>query len=237
MVERNRSAFAVAQLCATATCALALVASAPSCFSDSGDGAPPDAALRDQAAGFDVATGADTSASLDTGGSSDTSASVDSTSPADTGSPADAASEIACDGALPQLPDLTRGQWLICNALDTGGRIWEGVLTITSETPTCDGAALSGTFAWVTTNLGTDQGNTLCQGSYVAATRTITLNEYQVEAGSVTTATDTMTYDPASDQLVNGSWTCGCNAGQWSVAVREDRDAGGVCQAADAAAE
>ena len=87
-----------------------------------------------------------------------------------------------------------------------------------------------GTFSWVTTNMGTVQGTTVATGSYVAATQKITLDESQ-PSGAVASGTDYMTYDPGSDQLVNGSWTCGCAAGMWSRATRIAADAGTTCAA------
>jgi hypothetical protein len=129
------------------------------------------------------------------------------------------------------VPDFTNRTWLICNALVTNGRIWTGTLAITSATATCEGATLAGSFHWVSSNMGSLEGETLCRGSYISATQRITLDEYQVVSGSVGTGTDVMTYDPATGDLVTGSWTCGdgCPTGMWSTATPVAPNAGMSC--------
>jgi hypothetical protein len=79
--------------------------------------------------------------------------------------------------------------------------------------------------------MGSLEGETLCRGSYVSATQRITLDEYQVVSGSVGIATDVMTYDPATGDLVTGSWTCadGCPTGMWSTATPVAPNAGMSC--------
>ena len=135
---------------------------------------------------------------------------------------------IACSGSLPNLPDFTRGSWLICNALDTAGKIWTGTLTFATETPTCDGAALTGTFHWITTNIAPYEGTTNAVGTYKFPTQLVTLDE-MMPTGSVTSGTDYMTYDPANDRFVNGSWTCSCPAGTWASASRQTTSAPATC--------
>lgn len=199
------------------------------------DGAA-DGVVADTTVGQDVTTAMDSGVPLDSA-SGDSATSHDS-SVSPEGSPVvDAGADAVCDGAIPTLPDLTTGHWVICNATDTAGRIWTGILTISTETLTCSGADLTGSFDWSSTNIGNYSGTTLAQGTYVASTQLITLDEYQVEAGSVLTATDTMTYDPNTGTLVNGGWTCSCHNGSWSVAVRQPADAGAVCNASDAATD
>ncbi len=135
----------------------------------------------------------------------------------------------ACEAPISRLPNLTSGRWLICGATDTNGRIWTGVLTLDRETPTCDGSELAGNFHWLSTNLGTTQGDTLCKGSYNAVTQHITLNEYQVTGGAVVTGVDRMVYDAASDELTTGAWTCGCAPGMWSAATRIAAEGNTTC--------
>ncbi len=195
------------------------------CFSDSvgapdgGDGTP-DSGTEMDAAGQSDSTVTETGSPATDG----STATADAVAPAD-GSLADGGADATCD-ALPTVPDLTTGAWLICNALDVNGRIWTGTLTITSETPVCSGATLAGSFHWVSTNLGAIDGTTVAQGSYDAASAKITLTESQ-PTGSVISGTDVMTYDPGTDRLVNGSWTP--VDGSWSAATRVSVDAGTSC--------
>jgi hypothetical protein len=134
-----------------------------------------------------------------------------------------------CEAPVTKLPDLT-GKWLICNALDTNGRIWTAVLTLENETRTCEGATVAGNFHWVTTNLGAAAGDTLCTGTYDAATKKLTLDEYKVTGGPVATGIDTMFYDAGSDTMTNGGWTCSCAPGMWNAATRLATDANATCQ-------
>jgi hypothetical protein len=134
-----------------------------------------------------------------------------------------------CEAPVTKLPDLT-GKWLICNALDTNGRIWTGVLTLESETRTCEGATVAGNFHWVTTNLGAATGDTLCAGTYDAVTKKLTLDEYKVTGGTVATGIDTMFYDAGSDTMTNGGWTCSCAPGMWNAATRLATNANATCQ-------
>jgi hypothetical protein len=224
MIWNQRSILSLA-----AVSALAMAA----CSGDSSNGTPDsgspvdtgaDAAATDGAPAADatvVTDGGTDSQSVTETGTSD--ASVDAGT--DGTGPSDASADATCD-ALPTVPDLTRGVWLICNALDVNGKIWTGILTISSETPTCDGATLAGSFSWVTTNKGMFQGTTVAQGSYAAASHLITLTESQ-PTGSVVSGTDVMTYDPGTDRLVNGSWTP--DDGMWSAASRVAQDAGASC--------
>jgi hypothetical protein len=125
------------------------------------------------------------------------------------------AADAGCD-RLATDPDFTRGYWLICNATDsTPGRIWTGTLTFISEVPTCQGATLTGSYHW-TSNAG-NEGTTVASGSYDAATRMFTIAETS-PSGSVISATDLMTYDPQTDQMIDGSWEP--TDGMWSTAIR-----------------
>jgi hypothetical protein len=125
------------------------------------------------------------------------------------------AADAGCD-QLATDPDFTRGYWLICNATDSAaGRIWTGTLTFTSEVPTCEGATLKGSYHW-TSNRGND-GTTVAIGSYDAATRMFTIAETS-PSGSVISGTDLMTYDPQTDQMIDGSWEP--ENGMWSTAIR-----------------
>jgi hypothetical protein len=186
-----------------------------------GDGAGP--SQGDAEAGAPI----DGAAILDGAGGSSDAGSDATTAGEGGGAEASASLDSAVCDAAPTSPDLTSGAWLICNATDdVPGRIWTGILTFATETPTCTGATLSGTFHWVS-NEGAN-GMTDCNGTYDAATNSISLNEYSVSGGSgVTTGTDLMTYDPSTDQLVNGSWEP--ESGMWAVATRVDQDAGPVC--------
>ena len=204
----------------------------PACSSDS-IGGSPDGGTRstpDGGGSLDSTTGADRADATDGLAETAVDTGLDGTSldgGAEGGGSVDAVAESSCDASA-TVPDFTRGAWLICDALDVAGKIWTGTLTITSETPTCDGASIVGSFSWLTTNLATYQGTTVAHGSYVAATQKITLDESQ-PTGNVASATDVMTYDPGTDRLVNGSWTGGGPAGMWSSAARVPQDAGNGC--------
>lgn len=123
-----------------------------------------------------------------------------------------------CEPAPSTLAGQLQGHWLICGALATNARIWNALLTFDSNA--CTGPELSGTFHWLTTNSGTSEGNTLFTGSHDAETGLISLDEYEVTGGNVVTATDTFTYDPDTDTLTNGAWTCSCSPGTWTSATR-----------------
>lgn len=126
-----------------------------------------------------------------------------------------------CEGPAPSAPDLTTGVWLVCGALASNDRIWDGAFTFDEPTPTCTGAKLTGKVHWVTSNLGASDGTTVFAGSYDASTGRITLDEYEVVGGNVVTATDTMSYDADSDTFVDGGWTCSCSPGTWTTATHE----------------
>jgi hypothetical protein len=215
------------QTLAAACCGLGLVVACSSSSSGGSVGNDAGVTVADAGSSDDASTSGDAETPTEAG--VDGSVAMDGSS-ADAGSLLDAAADSNCD-VTTTAPDFTQGSWLICDALTTNGRIWNGTLTITSETPTCGGATITGAFHWVSTNMGAMEGDTLCQGSYVAGTQQITLDEYQVTGGTVGAASDFMKYDPGSDQLVNGGWTCGagCPTGMWSAAPREARDAGAAC--------
>ncbi|HVY32592.1 MAG TPA: hypothetical protein VHB79_38915 [Polyangiaceae bacterium] len=153
------------------------------------------------------------------GGNSFATAGDDGAGAAPTGVAGDAGvggATSVCEAAPAALAATLEGHWLICGALASNGRIWNGLLTF----DTCSGAALTGSFHWLTTNSGTSEGNTLFNGSYDAESGTITLEEYEVTGGNVVTATDTFKYDADSDTLTDGAWTCGCSPGTWTSATR-----------------
>jgi|SRR5580658_1619504 hypothetical protein len=221
-----RSALAY-PVCAVAACLAALALGA--CSSNGGSGGTPDSGTP-----LDSASPSDSGGMALDGGTPEPDSSMgDGGAEVDSGdggalidreAPLDAPEESNCDAGT--LPDLTQGEWLICNAVATNGVVWTGTLSITSETPTCTGASLGGGFSWIGSNGVT--GTTVAQGSYVAATQQITLSESQA-TGGVVSATDYMTYDPATDQLVNGSWTCSCPTATWSTATRVATDGGATC--------
>ena len=131
----------------------------PACSSDSSGGSP-DGGTRstpDGGGSLDSTTGADRADATDGLAEAAVDTGLDGTSldgGAEGGGSVDAVAESSCDASA-TVPDFTRGAWLICDALDVAGKIWTGTLTITSETPTCDGASIVGSFSWLTTNLAT----------------------------------------------------------------------------------
>ena len=159
------------------------------------------------------------------GAAGEFSASGGAPSEAGTGGVPDAPGAAGCGSST--LPDLTTGEWHICNAV-AGAKTWIGVLLIASETPTCEGATLSGSFHWKTTT-GSNDGVTSAKGKYDSATRQIVLAEADPTNPTVVDATDTMTYDPKTDQLVNGSWVGG-TPGKWSAAPRAAAGSLFTCQ-------
>lgn len=123
----------------------------------------------------------------------------------------------ACQSALP-LADNLHGHWLICGAVATNARIWHGLLSF--DAPSCTSTELTGTFHWLTTNAGVSEGNTVFKGAYDPETGTITLDEYEITGGNVVQGTDTFKYDPQTDTLTDGAWTCSCSPGTWTTATR-----------------
>ncbi len=195
---------------------------------------PTDAGAGGQAGAPDSAAGANGGASNDggatpLGGTASSNGGAGATERGDGGAAFSGLGGAGCDAPVSKLPDLTTGSWLICNGVATNARIWTGVLTLGSETPTCDGAKLTGKFHWSTSNLGASAGDTLCEGTYDAATHQLTLHEYEVTGGNVVTATDTMLYDAASDTMITGAWTCGCSPGAWDQATRIASDGDVTC--------
>jgi hypothetical protein len=117
----------------------------------------------------------------------------------------------------PPVPNLTSGAWLICNA-QAGPLVWTGLMTFTATVPTCTGAMVQGMFHWA--DQTTYAGETLFTGTYDASTKSIMVDEVQVLSGNVGPGHDFMTYDPATDTMVNGGWTCSnCNPGMWTKAI------------------
>jgi len=125
----------------------------------------------------------------------------------------------SCDSAG-ELGQQLQGNWLICGAVATNDRIWNGLIAFEPLAQPCAGAALSGSVHWRTTNAGISDGNTAFKGSYDPQSGVVTLEEYEVTGGDVVQATDTFKYDPETDTLVDGAWTCSCSSGSWKLATR-----------------
>jgi hypothetical protein len=125
----------------------------------------------------------------------------------------------SCDSAA-ELGQQLQGNWLICGAVATNGRIWNGLIAFDTPASACAGPVLSASLHWLTTNAGISEGNTAFHGSYDAQSGVVTLEEYEVTGGDVVQATDTFKYDPDTDTLVDGAWTCSCSPGSWRVATR-----------------
>ncbi len=147
-----------------------------------------------------------------------------------------AGADAACDAsAVLHMPDLTVGTWVFYNSIDSASVSWDGSsLKFTSMTPSCGGAILAAYNDWKSTN-GVYATHELYNGTYDAASLRVSLVGYALQnsQGSVVLDSPTATYDPGTDQLLNGSWTGG-HPGTFSA--RHVIDDGGA-DAADAASE
>ncbi|HVU51230.1 MAG TPA: LamG domain-containing protein [Polyangia bacterium] len=131
------------------------------------------------------------------------------------------------------IPAFTTGAWLICGAT-AGPNTWNGLMTFTSATPSCDGASpgasVGGTFQWTETAGGSIVGETRFVGTWASATEAISVDEVQVLSGGVVPAHDFMSYAPATDTLVDGGWNCpSCFTGMWSKAIHVADPATAAC--------
>jgi len=141
------------------------------------------------------------------------SASYDSPSAADTAGSAlsQDASPDACEAPVEVLPDLTTGYWIYYNCTDSAGVVWDGSnVTFNSVITACGGATLTATMNWFSTN-GQYSTTESYTGTYVSATRQVRWNGQALanSHGGVVLENDVATYDPSTDQLVNGSWVGG----------------------------
>jgi len=139
--------------------------------------------------------------------------SYDSPSVVDTASSAlpQDASPDACVATGGALPDLTTGYWVYYNCTDSVGNVWDGSnLTFNSVSAACGGATLTATMNWFSSN-GQYSTTESYIGTYVSATRQVTWNGQDLanSHGGVVLENDVATYDPSTDQLVNGSWVGG----------------------------
>jgi hypothetical protein len=82
-------------------------------------------------------------------------------------------------------------------------------MTVTLQEPTCSGAKLAGTFHSVTTD-GIGNGTTQFTGTYDSATQLLSRVETSPVAtsGIIVASQDTITYDPSTDELINGLSIC-----------------------------
>jgi hypothetical protein len=143
----------------------------------------------------------------------------------------------ACDAAGGgTIPDLTAGYWVYQNSIDSAGVEWDGSnLTFRSVTPACGGATLTAVMNWFSSN-GQYSTTESYTGAYVAATRHVSWNGQSLSdsRGGVVLENDVATYDPSTDQLVNGSWVGG-NPG--TFVARHVIDAGSAPGPTDAGSD
>jgi hypothetical protein len=177
----------------------------------SGTGAQ-DAAITGDATNASDATGGGDAGTAD-GAAPGPDATTDGSSVAEAGADSAARTDAGCScplgGGLPT--DLTMGQWVFFNSTDSANLSWDGTaLVFTSFTPACCGATLAAYADWKSTN-GAYAAHEIYTGTYTSATRQISLQgtSLQNPQGSVVLDDPTATYDPVSDQLVNGSWSQG----------------------------
>jgi hypothetical protein len=131
------------------------------------------------------------------------------------------------------------GYWVYVHATDSVGEVWDGTnLTFTSLTRTCSGATLTATMNWASTD-GTYAATELYTGTYDSDTRTVTWNGQSITNphGNVVLDDDTATYDPATDQLLGGSWTGGHPGSFTAHHVTDSGSAPGFDGGADASAD
>jgi hypothetical protein len=114
-------------------------------------------------------------------------------------------------------PAFTTGTWQLYDAVDDAGRDWSGsALVFVSALLGADGCLVDGYFDWMSNDRRT--GRDLVRGTYQAPTRALQMETYSLEnpQGIVPSQYDAA-YDPATDELVGGTWTCNCAAGVWTA--------------------
>lgn len=128
----------------------------------------------------------------------------------------------ACSDA----PAFTSGSWSLFAASDESGRSWNGSsLVFSSAVAAADGCSLDGYFDWMSNDQRT--GRDMVRGTYHPETKTLNLATYSLTNPQGIVAADYVaTYDAETDDLVGGTWTCGCSPGVWSAThVMSGRDA------------